>query len=106
MNGKVRASISVDVMNHEPKAELAVFLALVENGLSSRVTAGENRGELLRHDHVVRELAVAKGPALSFASIVDVMPDWSFERQAWVGFVQNLRTGEVLQALRAPACRS
>jgi len=36
---------------------LRVWFALTENGLTSRVAAGENRGKLLRHDHVVRALS-------------------------------------------------
>ena len=32
----------------------ALFVAITESGLASKVTAGENRGETLRHDHVVR----------------------------------------------------
>jgi hypothetical protein len=35
---------------------LAAWWAVVEDGHSSRVRAGENAGELLRHDHVVRQL--------------------------------------------------
>lgn len=32
------------------------YWAVVEHGHASRVTAGENRGETLRHDHIVRQL--------------------------------------------------
>lgn len=35
---------------------LAAFWAITENGHRSRVTAGENAGEKLSHDHVVRQL--------------------------------------------------
>lgn len=35
---------------------LAAFWAVTENGHRSRVTAGENAGEKLSHDHVVRQL--------------------------------------------------
>lgn len=35
---------------------LAAFWAVTEDGHASRVTAGENAGERLLHDHVVREL--------------------------------------------------
>lgn len=35
---------------------LAAFWAVTENGHRSRVTAGENAGEKLAHDHVVRQL--------------------------------------------------
>lgn len=35
-------------------AQLGLWWALLEDGHGSAVTAGENRGEQLRHDHVVR----------------------------------------------------
>lgn len=102
------ASVSVNVASGEPPADTATFLAVVEGGLSSRVTAGENRGETLRHDHVVRELTVtpSQGADTTFTSILTFPPERSIERSAIVVFVQNLRTGEILQALRTPICRS
>ena len=36
-----------------PAARLAGFWAVLEDGHSSRVKAGENAGETLKHDHVV-----------------------------------------------------
>jgi hypothetical protein len=40
----------------EAPAGTQAYIALVEDGLSSQVTAGENKGVLLKHDHVVREV--------------------------------------------------
>jgi hypothetical protein len=37
----------------EPGAELAGYWAVLQDGLVSKVTRGENAGENLRHDHVV-----------------------------------------------------
>lgn len=42
-----------------PKA----FIALTQSGLASRVTRGENAGEWLRNDHVVRRFSGALEPA-------------------------------------------
>jgi hypothetical protein len=36
-------------------ADTIINFALVESGLQSQVTAGENQGRVLQHDHVVRE---------------------------------------------------
>ena len=36
--------------------DLGYYFAVVENNLSRDVEAGENDGEQLRHDYVVREL--------------------------------------------------
>jgi hypothetical protein len=38
---------------------LALFVAVVEDRLTSNVSAGENRGVTLSHDHVVREWIAA-----------------------------------------------
>jgi hypothetical protein len=54
-------TVSVDLnirrMQHEDKA--VAYIVLYENNLSSDVTDGENEGERLHHDYLVREL---KGP--------------------------------------------
>ncbi|MBI2296940.1 MAG: DUF1223 domain-containing protein [Betaproteobacteria bacterium] len=85
------------------------FLALYENDLSNQVTADENRGKRLQHDFVVRELS---GPhatdsqgdiALSHRFKLD--PLWKSADLHIAAFVQNERTGEVLQALATPSCR-
>jgi hypothetical protein len=91
--------------------DLALFVAITQNGLSSRVTAGENRGEKLAHSFVARDLAVirvsgaASSPLLRGAFAFKPRADWKLENMSLVAFVQNLKTGEVLQALSAPVCR-
>ncbi len=91
--------------------DLALFVAITQNGLSSRVTAGENRGEKLAHSFVARDLAVIRvsgtpsSPSLRGAFAFKPRADWNVEQMSLVAFVQNLKTGEVLQALSAPACR-
>ncbi len=59
-----------------------VFVALLEDGLSSEVKAGENRGVTLRHDHVVRTVSgpIAVTPqgttqSLKLALPADARPD-------------------------------
>lgn len=88
---------------------LALVVAAVQDGLGSLVTAGENRGEQLRHDFVVREFAEMRAFPASGAATVKAT--FSPRGGAATGalaaaaFVQDLRTGEVLQALAAPPCR-
>jgi len=89
--------------------DLALFVAVTQNGLSSRVTAGENRGEKLDHSFVARGFAASRELATSSSLRAPFVfmpkPDWNVERMAVVAFLQNLKTGEVLQALSAPLCR-
>lgn len=94
------------------RADAAVFLAITESNLSNRVTAGENRGVTLKHGHVVRALyGPLSGEARDRADgkLVIRRPivlgqDWKRSDLSLVAFVQNLRTGEIYQALSAPVC--
>jgi hypothetical protein len=78
-----------------------IFVALTENGLSTSVRAGENKGRQLAHDQVVRafegpfdktdvqaELKVPRGTDLSKSSVV--------------AFVQDEASGHVSQVVRLP----
>ena len=82
-----------------------VYLALYQDGLSSQVRGGENRGATLHHDRVVRALY---GPwplaALPWMHRVEIIPprDGSEGRLGLTAFVQSNRDGEVLQALSLP----
>jgi hypothetical protein len=65
-------------------------LVLVERGLVSEVTAGENNGDTLEHENVVRAYVPASG-ATGQASIAppdDLLP----ENASIIGFVQNWST--------------
>lgn len=82
-----------------------VYLALYQDGLSSQVRGGENRGVTLHHDRVVRALY---GPwplaAMRWTHSVDVTPprDASGGRLGLTAFVQSGGDGDVLQALSLP----
>jgi len=79
-----------------------LFVALTQDGLSSKVTAGENRGENLHHNAVVRDFAAISGDgSFRFAR----KADWDPAHMSLVAFAQDPRTGRVLQALSAPLCR-
>jgi len=87
-----------------PSKDLALVTVITQNGLASRVTAGENRGESLRHDFVVRDLSLQRGLGPANATFKP-KADWNPERMSVAAFVQNLATGEVLQAVSLPLCR-
>jgi hypothetical protein len=84
--------------------DLALVTVVTQNGLGSRVTAGENRGESLKHDFVVRDLSSHRGAGRATATFKP-KPDWNPERMSVAAFVQDLATGEVLQAVSLPFCR-
>jgi hypothetical protein len=87
--------------------QLALFVVLTENKLTSHVSAGENRGVTLSHDHVVREWIgpfAMKNSRVDFKQNVTTRPTWNAARLGIAGFVQDLETGQVLQAVGASQC--
>ena len=83
--------------------DLALVVVVTQNGLSTKVTAGENRGERLEHNFVVRDLAVI--PSLNGSFAFKPKGDWDLDRMSVVAFVQDTKSSAVLQALSAPPCR-
>lgn len=91
-----------------------LYVALVQSGLASQVTAGENRGRLLRHDFVVREwlapLALAaeagsgSGKKLADLTRVVTLPAGAAAGKLAVSAFVQSEQGEVLQALSLPLC--
>jgi hypothetical protein len=116
----LRADAAVDALDVELRVQPAgsiprearAFVVLTESRLESRVAAGENRGQTLRHDHVVREFV---GPFLLGLPSQDTgetvirkrfaaPSSWKQQDLSVSAFLQDMITGEVLQAVRIPAC--
>jgi len=87
---------------------LVYYLALQENNLQSTINAGENHGELLRHDYVVRQwlgpFKVGADGKISASHEIQLQAAWKQHDLSVLAFVQNLRTGEILQALALGLC--
>lgn len=95
----VELSIS-DSMDDRDK--VVAYIALYEHDLTSDVTDGENEGERLHHDYVVREL---KGPYVikqdqSVFNTAFANSDYKIENSGIVAFIQKPKSSEVLQAVR------
>ncbi|HEX4596916.1 MAG TPA: DUF1223 domain-containing protein [Burkholderiaceae bacterium] len=86
---------------------LALFVAVTEDKLTSSVSAGENRGVTLSHEHVVRQwlgpIALNAGH-VDFKQTVTDRSSWNSGQLGIAGFVQDLQTGQVLQAVGASQC--
>jgi hypothetical protein len=98
---EVAAKASIPDPAARPRAQ--AFLALVESGLSSDIKSGENKGKLLQHDFVVRELA---GPfkagadgELRLQQTFRLQGPWRSGAMQVATFLENPANGEVLQAL-------
>jgi len=90
-----------------PSDDAALYMAAYRSRLESRVKAGENRGRLLTHDYVVLEwqgpLAFT-GTRLSERRKLPLLPGAAAADSGVAAFVQDRRTGDVLQALMRSGC--
>ncbi|WP_323004343.1 DUF1223 domain-containing protein [Denitromonas sp.] len=82
-----------------------LVVARYENGHQSEVKAGENRGETLSHSFVVRDWETRTMPSKAPLN-VDVRFLPQEKSGGVVAFIEDLRSGEVLQALALPDCHS
>lgn len=100
--------VSTDIKTAEA-GPLVYYLALQENNLQSTVNAGENRGELLRHDYVVRQwlgpFKVGADGKTNASHEIQLQPAWKQRDLSLVAFVQNSVTGEILQGLGLGLCK-
>jgi hypothetical protein len=99
-------ALQVNVSGRTGPAERGgeAYVALFENGLSSDVKAGENKGVLLRHDFVVRRwlgpFAFERGD-LNVAQSIDIPAD-AVLAQSGVAVVAVDDRGAILQAIALP----
>jgi hypothetical protein len=91
----------------EAGGERALFVAITESGLVTKVLRGENSNVTLTHDDTVRDWAspvtLANGSARLQRQLV-IPPDWKLQNLHAVAFVQDLSTGAVLQAVSTASC--
>lgn len=86
--------------------QAVIYVAIYENGLKSRINAGENSGRELKHDYVVRELL---GPyrfqnADRWQRTIPLTGDRQKRNGGVAMFLQDPTNGKVLQALALDFC--
>ena len=97
-SGKVNVRAHAELATPATAKNPRLIVALVQNGISTRVTSGENRGETLANDRVTRAWS---GPLpLGSRSVSLEAPSTAVRDLALVAFVED-DTG-VLQALQLP----
>lgn len=103
--GAVLARVKVDPAAGGRDKELVLVVAMTQSGLASKVTAGENRGAMLRHDFVARDIATVpmRGEA-EYRVRFEPGAGWAPAEGRLIAFVQDRASGRVLQAVSA--CRS
>jgi hypothetical protein len=107
LNASGALALRADATARAGADTVALYLALAESGLATKVTRGENEGVTLAHDHVVRAwigpIRLAGGAAQVQREIA-LLAAWNRAQLEVVAFVQNERSGSVLQALSAQHC--
>jgi len=88
-----------------------LMLAVTENGLETRVVGGENGGQTLHDDAVVRtfrRIGRIHGAqaAPRFTETVKLAPEWSRPNLSVVAFLQDRSTLEILGGAAAPLASS
>lgn len=106
--GVFEVEVSAALAGPGAGADPALFVAAYENKLVSSVTAGENKGRRLAHDFVVLEwakpLEFGTEKRVSGHRTLPLLPQAVRKNSGVVAFVQDRKTGEVLQALMLPSC--
>jgi hypothetical protein len=105
--GKLSVRVRAAVLDTAQADEAGLYLAAYENRLESQVSAGENRGRTLSHDHVVLEWQgplTFSGSRIAQERALALLPGAQPANSGVVAFVQNRRTAEVLQVLMLPSC--
>ena len=97
-NGELQ--LSAEALPGTP-SRIQLWWARVEDGHESRVRAGENRGETLRHDSVVREYArLPAWEGQGRASwTVPVHAGEAGHASRWIAVATDARDATVLQAV-------
>jgi hypothetical protein len=90
----------------QPAGDAVLYLTAYQSRVESKVMAGENRGRILTHDHVVLEWLgpFEMGQQRVERRTLPLLPGATAANSGAAAFVQDRRTGEVLQALLRPSC--
>ena len=95
--------VNAAILDPTHGGDSGLYVAAYENRLQSRVSAGENSGRLLWHDHVALEWQGPYGAGERQVRLA-LLPKAKIADSGVVAFVQNQRTAEVLQTLLLGAC--
>jgi hypothetical protein len=101
MGPTLKAQLDATPSSGDDAANYVAWFALSEDGLSSAVRGGENRGVQLHHDHVVRAFVGPLKLAQAKATI-EVPADVRRDKASVTAFVQRVAGGEVANVVQLP----
>jgi hypothetical protein len=92
---KLQVKVNAQLLNSAGPGRLVVMLAIYENGLVSKIGAGENGGREITYDYTVRKLlpafeldATQRGSFVQEMTI-DLDPSWSLNHLGVAAFIQD-----------------
>jgi len=100
---KWKAKIALSSLNAVPNAQW--YLAVYQDGLSSKVRAGENAGKLLRHDRVVRQWLGPyrfNGKSTTRDFNIALSNTGAMGQTGLLAVLENSSNGQVLQSVKLP----
>lgn len=103
----LKVAAKVDLAEGQSAEGYGLYLALFENGLVSDIPRGENAGKTLHHDYVVRQLLgpyKLSGQSAQLSEQFKLEPGWLDDNLGVAAFVQNPKTGDVLQSMMLKNC--
>jgi hypothetical protein len=106
---KVEVAVQVDVPETLRDRKLDLYVVLFETGLSTAVGRGENGGQTLQNDYVVRAIdrvgRLPKGESASHhTASLKTSKDWNAARLGVAAFVQDAGSLAVLGAAATSCC--
>jgi hypothetical protein len=97
---RLRVTIRMGSLPPEVPERLQVCMAITEDGLASRVSAGENSGRHLEHRAVVRTIAYSSAGS-SLTMETRLAPEWKRENLRVVAFLAGASSGHIFGAATA-----
>lgn len=88
------------VLSGDVPKDAVLQLALVESGFATRVKRGENNGQTLKHDNVVRDFEARKAVYTEGSYLVLPLSGWHVKNCSVVAFVQEKGLGRVVGAAK------
>jgi hypothetical protein len=93
---KLQVKVNAQLLSAAGPGRLMVMLAIYENGLVSKIGAGENGGREITYDYTVRkllpafELDAAHPGSFVKEMTIDLDPSWSLDHLGVAAFIQDL----------------
>jgi hypothetical protein len=92
---KLHVKVNAQLLSAAGPGRLVVMLAIYENGLVSKIGAGENGGREITYDYTVRkllpafELDAAQPGSFVQEMTIDLDPSWSLDHLGVAAFIQD-----------------